>query len=459
MAAPENPPFPRNVALLVAGAFFMEILDASILTPAIPAIAGQFGVEAVDVNVAITAYLVTVAVLIPASGWMADRFGIRRVFIAAIAVFTLASVGCALSVSLPMLVGMRIAQGIGGAMMVPVGRLAVLRFSGKADLVRAIAVLTWPALAAPVLAPVLGGAIATVGSWRWIFLVNIPLGIIGFLLALKLIRGGPAQERTPLDWPGIVALGGGIAAALIALEHIRVTGTDWLLVGACGAGAVVLLAAALWHLLRTATPLVKLRVLRVRTLRITVSAGSLYRLVITAVPFLLPLQFQLQFGWTPFAAGLMVAALFAGNLTIKPITTPLMRRFGIRTVLLVNGVASVACFGLLAALRPGVPVALIAVVLYLSGALRSIGFTAYNSLAFSDVDGDELTHANTLNASVQELAAGLGIALAALLLSLLSSYPPVFLVLGALMAVTLVETLRLPGDAGAQVSGAGTRGR
>lgn len=459
MAAPENPPFPRNVALLVAGAFFMEILDASILTPAIPAIAGQFGVEAVDVNVAITAYLVTVAVLIPASGWMADRFGIRRVFIAAIAVFTLASVGCALSVSLPMLVGMRIAQGIGGAMMVPVGRLAVLRFSGKADLVRAIAVLTWPALAAPVLAPVLGGAIATVGSWRWIFLVNIPLGIIGFLLALKLIRGGPAQERTPLDWPGIVALGGGIAAALIALEHIRVTGTDWPLVGACGAGAVVLLAAALWHLLRTATPLVKLRVLRVRTLRITVSAGSLYRLVITAVPFLLPLQFQLQFGWTPFAAGLMVAALFAGNLTIKPITTPLMRRFGIRTVLLVNGVASVACFGLLAALRPGVPVALIAVVLYLSGALRSIGFTAYNSLAFSDVDGDELTHANTLNASVQELAAGLGIALAALLLSLLSSYPPVFLVLGALMAVTLVETLRLPGDAGAQVSGAGTRGR
>ncbi|MCX2715011.1 MFS transporter [Mycolicibacterium sp. J2] len=459
MAAPENQPFPRKVALLVAGAFFMEILDASILTPAIPAIAGRFGVDAVDVNVAITAYLVTVAVLIPASGWMADRFGIRRVFIAAIAVFTLASVGCALSVSLPMLVGMRVAQGVGGAMMVPVGRLAVLRSSGKADLVRAIAVLTWPALAAPVLAPVLGGAIATLGSWRWIFLVNIPLGVIGFLLALRLIRGGPAPERTPLDWPGILALGGGVAAALIALEHIRVTGTDWMFVGACGGGALLLLAAAVRHLLRTATPLVRLRVLRVRTLRITVSAGSLYRLVITAVPFLLPLQFQLQFGWTPFAAGLMVAALFAGNLTIKPFTTPLMRIFGIRTVLLVNGVASVGCFGLLAALRPGVPVAVIAVVLYLSGALRSIGFTAYNSLAFSDVDGDELTHANTLNASVQELAAGLGIALAALLLSLLTSYALTFLALGAVMAVTLVETLRLPGDAGAQVSGAGMRDR
>ncbi|MGJ6122943.1 MFS transporter [Mycolicibacterium sp. Y3] len=443
------------MALLVAGAFFMEILDASILTPAIPAMAAQFGVGAIDVNVAITAYLVTVAVLIPASGWMADRFGIRRVFIAAIAIFTLASVGCALSASLPMLVGMRIAQGVGGAMMVPVGRLAVLRFSGKADLVRAIALLTWPALAAPVLAPVLGGAIATVGNWRWIFLVNIPLGVIGLILAFKLIRGDPAPARTPLDWPGIMLLGGGIAAALIGLEHIRVDGTDWLLVGGCGVAALALLITAVWHLLRTEAPLVALRVLKVRTLRITVSAGSLYRMVITAVPFLLPLQFQLEFGWTPFAAGLMVAALFAGNLTIKPATTPLMRRFGIRTVLLVNGLASVCCFGLLAALRPGAPVALIAAVLYLSGALRSVGFTAYNSLAFSDVDGDRLTHANTLNAAVQELAAGLGIALAALLLSQLTSYSLTYLVFGALMAVTLVESLRLPGNAGAHVSGAG----
>jgi MFS family permease len=252
----------------------MEILDASILTPAIPAIAAQFGVGAIDVNVAITAYLVTVAVLIPASGWMADRFGIRRVFIAAIAIFTLASVGCALSASLPMLVGMRIAQGVGGAMMVPVGRLAVLRFSGKADLVRAIALLTWPALAAPVLAPVLGGAIATVGNWRWIFLVNIPLGVIGLILAFKLIRGDPAPARTPLDWPGILLLGGGIAAALIGLEHIRVDGTDWLLVGGCGVAALALLITAVWHLLRTEAPLVALRVLKVRTLRITVSAGS-----------------------------------------------------------------------------------------------------------------------------------------------------------------------------------------
>jgi MFS family permease len=336
---------------------------------------------------------------------------------------------------------------------VPVGRLAVLRYSDKSDLVRAIALLTWPALAAPVLAPVLGGGIATLGSWRWIFAVNVPIGVIGFLLALKLIRGAPTPSTRTLDWPGLLALGTGIAGALIALEHVRVTGTDWGLVVGCAAAAVVLLGGAVWHLLRASSPLVQLRVLRVSTLRITVSAGSLYRMVITAVPFLLPLQYQLVFGWTPFAAGLMVAALFAGNLTIKPITTPLMRRFGIRTVLLVNGVLSVGWFGVLALLRPGLPIVLMAVILYVSGALRSIGFTAYNSLAFSDVEGDRLTHANTLNASVQELAAGLGIAVAALLLSQLASYPWTYLVLGALLALTIVESLRLPRTAGAHVSG------
>jgi MFS family permease len=175
--------------------------------------------------------------------------------------------------------------------------------------------------------------------------------------------------------------------------------------------------------------------------------------VITAVPFLLPLQFQFVFGWTPFSAGLMVATLFVGNLTIKPATTPLMRRFGIRNVLLINGFLSVGCFGLLALLRPGLPVVAMAAILYASGALRSIGFTAYASLAFSGIQGDDLTHGNTLNSSVQELAAGLGIAVAALLLSLLSSYPYAYLVLGALLAITLIETARLPRDAASHVSG------
>ena len=452
------------MALLVAGAFFMEILDATIITPAIPLIATTFGVGAVDVNVAITAYLVTVAVLIPASGWVADRFGPRPVFATAVAIFTLASIGCAVSVSLPMLVGMRVLQGLGGAMMVPVGRLAVLRFSGKTNLVRAIALLTWPALAAPVVAPVLGGAIVTVGSWRWILFVNIPIGIIGFLLSLKLIRGDANPSPRPLDWRGLLALGTGIAAALIALEGIRINDTNWMVVAVGFAVAALLLAVATWHLLRYRYPLVRLRVLRVPTLRITVSAGSLYRLVISAVPFLLPLQFQLVFGWTPLASGSMVAVLFAGNIAIKPATTPLMRRYGIRRVLLVNAVLSVGCFGLLSTFHAGMPIVVMAIVLFISGVLRSTGFTAYNTLAFSDVDGDELTDANTLNASVQELATGLGIAIGALALTTFTplaitagrgpgaAYAWTFLALGALMVVTIVETLRLPRDAAAAVT-------
>lgn len=447
-----NAPFPRAMALLVAGALFMEILDATIIAPAIPLIAESLSADAVDVSLAISAYLVTVAVLIPASGWMADRFGIRRVFIAAIVVFTLASVGCALSTSLPMLVGMRVLQGVGGAMMVPVGRLAVLRYSEKSDLVRAIALLTWPALAAPIIAVALGGAIVTFGSWRWIFLINIPIGIVGMVLAYRLVRGEPSQVRAPLDWVGLLLLGSSIGVSLLVLERVRSHGVGaWsTIVGV--AVAVVLLTVSVLHLLRTAHPLVQLRVLRVRTLRITVSAGAMYRAVIMAVPFLLPLQFQLQFGWTPLAAGLMVSMLFVGNLTIKPATTPLMRRFGMRNVLLVNGVASVGCFALLALLHPGLWVGWILVLLYVSGALRSIGFTAYNSLAFADVDGTELTHANTLNASVHELASGFGIAVAALLVSTLRGYSATYAVLAVVMAVTLIETLRLPGDAGSHVS-------
>lgn len=446
-------PYPRALALLVAGTYFMEILDAMMITPAIPLMATSLAVQPVDVNVVISAYLLTVAVLIPVSGWLADRFGVRRVFCVAIAVFTIASVGCAASVSLPMLVAARILQGVGGALMVPVGRLAVLRRAGKSDLVRVIALLTWPALTAPVAAVALGGAIATVGSWRWLFLINIPIGIAGLVLSRRLVHGDPAPSSPPLDWKGLLLFGSGVGLTLLTVEDARLDGPDWRWLLVTAPLAVSLLGWSVVHLLRHPAPLMQLRVLRVRTLRITVSAGSLYRAVVVAVPFLLPLQLQLEFGWTPLSSGLMVAALFIGNLAIKPATTGLMRRFGIRPVLLVNGIASIGGFMLLAAIAPGMPVAVLAAVLALSGVLRSIGFTTYNSLAFADVHGAELTHANTLNASLAELASGLGIAAAAVVLSAVDSYPVTYLVLAVLMAVTLIETLRLPREAGAHVSG------
>ena len=210
----------RGLALLVAGAFFMEILDGTVIAPAAPHIAADFGVPAVAINVAITAYVLTLAVLIPISGWLADRFGARRVFMTAIAIFTVASVGCAAAVNLPMLVATRVLQGVGGAMMVPVGRLVVLRTTAKPDLVRAIAYLTWPALLAPVLAPALGGVLSTYASWRWIFVINVPLGVAGLLLARRLVPDVRADEPPPLDWRGFALTALGVAALVVGLEDI-----------------------------------------------------------------------------------------------------------------------------------------------------------------------------------------------------------------------------------------------
>nr|WP_296772658.1 MFS transporter [Rhodococcus sp. (in: high G+C Gram-positive bacteria)] len=443
----------------------MEILDATVIATAVPAIAASFDVEAADVGIAISAYILTLAVLIPASGWLSDRFGVRRVFLTAIVVFVVASVGCALAPSLPVLVGMRVLQGAGGAMMVPVGRLAVLRATTKADLVHAIAYLTWPALTAPVLAPALGGAIVTYASWRWIFLINVPLGIIGLIVGLRLVAAVETPPTSkPLDWRGLILTTVGIAAVVLSLDTVRSDGTPWTAVGiGMGIGCIALTLTVI-HLRRTAHPLLDLTVLRIQSFRNTATYGSFYRMIITAVPFLLPLMFQLRFGWSPFVSGLMVIALFAGNVLIKPATTPLMRRFGIRTVIVADGVLSVLCFGAIALVGVHTPAVVIAAILVISGALRSIGFTAFNTLAFSDVESERLTHANTLHATAQELFAGFGIALGAIALTLATgiaeglgrgpgeAFSWSFAALGALMLVVVAGGLVLPKGAGAAVT-------
>jgi EmrB/QacA subfamily drug resistance transporter len=457
----------RGLALLVAGAMFMEILDGTVIAPAAPHIGASFGVPAVSVNVAITAYVLAVAVLIPISGWLADRFGARRVFTTAIAVFTLASTACAAAPSLPWLVAARVVMGIGGAMMVPVGRLVVLRTTAKTALIRAIAYLTWPALTAPVIAPALGGVLSTYASWRWIFLVNVPLGLAGLVLAGRLVPDVRAPGSPPLDRRGFLLMAGGTAALVVGLEDVGSARPDAVVAVAGLGGGVLLLAAAVAHLLRTPRPLVDLRVLRVATYRVTALAGSGYRAAITAVPFLLPLFFQLGFGWTAARAGLVVIALFAGNVGIKPATTPLLRRFGIRTVMLGAIVGGALCLLALALLQPTTPLPVVLVLLLLSGIARSIGFTAYNTVAFADVPAERMNPANTLLSTLQELGGGLGIAVAALLVRLgeplsasagLGSGPAAaFRVAFVLLAVALLAPLfaavRLPRAAGAVVTG------
>ncbi|MCU7728702.1 MFS transporter [Actinoplanes sp. KI2] len=451
----------RRLALLVAGAFFMEILDATVIAPAAPHIAEDLHVTAVSINVAITAYVLTLAVLIPISGWLTEKFGARRIFTFAVALFTLASAGCAAATSLPMLVATRVLQGVGGAMMVPVGRLVVIRTTAKTDLVRAIAYLTWPALVAPLVAPALGGVLSTYASWRWIFLVNVPLGLAALVAARVLVPDVRADDPGRLDTRGFLLAAGGIAALVFGLEGVAAERPRWAVAVGALAFALLALAGTVRHLLHADRPLVDLRILSLKTYRVTALGGSAFRAVITAIPFLLPLFFQLGFGWSAARAGLVVIALFAGNVGIKPATTPLMRRFGIRTVMLGSVLASAACLAGIALLEPATPLPLLLGLLLLSGIFRSTGFTTYHTVAFADVPSPRMTSANTLMSTVQELGGGLGVAVGALLVRLGggvgahgdAAFRFAFVVLAVLLVVPAVEAFRLPRTAGNVVAG------
>jgi EmrB/QacA subfamily drug resistance transporter len=453
-----------GLTLLVAGTFFMEILDGTILSTASPAVARSFGVASNSISVAITAYLLTLAVLIPLSGWLTERFGVRRVFLVAIAIFTIASAVCAISTSLPELTVIRVVQGVGGAMMVPVGRLTVLRSTGKADLIRAVALLTWPALVAPIAAPFVGGLITTYASWPWIFLINVPLGAIAFVAALRLV---PRQERgavPSLDWLGFVLLAVGLGAltylgSLLSAQRIDVVAS---IVSAVVGVSVT--AVAILYLLRARLPLLDLRNLRIETFRITHAGGSLFRLTISAVPFLLPLFFQDALGWTPLEAGSVVLVLFVGNLAIKPATTPLLFRFGFRTVLIWSTAGAVVSMVLTALVTGVTPIAILVLLMFFSGVTRSLGFTAYNTIAFADIPSDRTTSANTLASTVQQVASGLGVAVGAVALraaqpisglwgarDAVTDFHVAFVILAVLALIAFVEALLISRTAGDSV--------
>lgn len=460
-AASESKWQPR-LALLVAATFFMEFLDATVLTTAIPSIAADFKVASADVNITMTAYLVTVAMGIPLSSWLAERFGARRIFCMAIAVFTVASVLCAASQDLTILTMSRVAQGAGGAMMVPVGTLVVLRGTPKPELLRATAFLVWPGLLAPVLAPLVGGVFTTYLSWHWIFLINVPLGLAAFIAALRLVprKGGDTGRR--LDWLGLGLTTFGVGSLVVGLEVVGAHGAGAVPTAVLVAGALALAGAA-WWMLKAKAPLFDLRVFATRTFRATSTGGFVYRLTISSVPFLLPLLFQDGFGWDPLKSGAMVAAVFIGNIGIKPTTTPLIRRFGFKPVLVFASFASAVTFVACAMLTAGTPEPLIFALLLASGAFRSIGFSAYASVQYADIVPAELPSANAVSATLVQLATGGGIAVGALFLRLFdhaslfggghsAAYRGAFIAMAALMLLSTADSLTLHRHAGAEVS-------
>jgi len=351
--------------------------------------------------------------------------------------------------------------------MVPVGRLTVLKTTPKPQLIKAIATLTWPALVAPILGPPLGGFITHYASWHWIFYINVPLGIIAMILAWRLFPQQPADQPKHFDKPGFVLTGLAMLALVTGLELISQDHILW-------ATAVLLLAAgaamsvlAVRHLSRSAAPMVHLGSLVIPTFRISMGGGSLFRITISAVPFLLPLMLQVGFGMDPFHAGLLVLAVFAGNLAMKPATTPLIRRFGFRPVLVVNGLLSVFSLLFCAFLTPGTPDWLIMLLLFLVGLSRSMQFTGISTLAFSDVPASHMADANTLFSTALQLSVGLGITVGALgtrfgeqLVERMQwqavpgmSFKIAFVVIAVITLFGWLDMLRLKPDAGATVSG------
>ena len=412
-------PRQRNVALLVAGCFFMENLDGTIVTTAAPSLAKAFAVPVAAVSSVITAYLVTLAVLIPVSSWMTRRFGARRIFLTAIVVFTLASLGCALSGGLPMLVAMRVVQGIGGAMMVPVGRVAVYTGAAKQDLIRLVAFITWPALLAPVIAPLLGGLLATYASWRWIFLINVPLGVIAFVVASRLINDTDHARPGRLDVVGVLLTAAGFGGLAYAAHLIAESP------GVIGYVAVVvalgLTATSVWHLRRTRDPLLNLSVLKIRTLRFFVSVGSWYWIVVGAIPFLTPLLFQQGLGWSPVRSGAVVLMIFVGNIAIKPTTTGMLNRFGFRPTLLTAAVILVLTTAGIGLVSGSTPLVIIGGLLLVSGMARSVGLTVFNTIGVSDLEPEDVPDANAMMATSQQLCIAFGVAFATVALRVGSS--------------------------------------
>lgn len=402
------------IALLVAGAFFMENLDGTVIATALPQMAISFGARPVDLNIGMSAYLLTLGVFIPISGWISDRFGARLVFTTAVVIFTLASVLCGFANGVGSFVAMRILQGIGGAMMVPVGRLVVLNNTPKEKLISAIATITWPALVAPVLGPPLGGFITDHASWRWIFFLNLPLGILAFAFALILIPETKSTVRPPFDWIGFVLSGIGLASLMYGLELVGRPDPVWLEASAYVIAGLALLTVALFHFLRTEHPLIDLSGMKLPTFAITISGGSLFRTAIGAVPFLVPLMFQVGFGLSAFHAGMLTLAIFAGNLAMKPATTPILRRFGFKPVLVVNGILNAVFITACALFSPDTPLWFIVPVLFIGGMCRSMHFTALNTIAFADIPPQQMTGANTLFSTVFQLTMGMGIAVGAI---------------------------------------------
>ena len=459
----------RLTALIVACALLMQNIDGTVVATALPAMAATFGSDPLHMNVALTSYLLSLAVFIPVSGWIADRYGARSVFRAAIGVFTVGSVLCGMAGSLPVLVAARIVQGIGGAMMVPVGRLLLLRTVAKSELVAAMAWLTTPALIGPVLGPPLGGFLVSYADWRWIFDINVPISVVGMVLVTLYVPDVREPSPGRLDVPGLVLSGVALACLMFGFETAGRGMLPWPAVAGLIAAGLFAGALYFWHAAsyrrQGRDPLLDLTLLRIPTFAISVTAGSLFRVGVGAVPFLLPLMLQLGFGRTAAESGMITFASALGAIAMKPAAQWALRTFGFRMTLSWNGAVSAVLVGAMAFFRPSWPLAALYAVLILGGFLRSLQFTAYNTIAYADIPRERMSAATSLYSTLQQLSLTLGITIGAAVLEFATTLsgleaPSTWDFSVAFLAVALfslaaspLSFFRLPDSAGQEMSG------
>ncbi len=453
----------RIVPLIIAVALFMENMDSTVIATSLPAIATDIGTNPLALKLAVTSYLLSLAIFIPASGWTADRFGARTVFRAAIAVFMLGSIGCALSGSLTDFVIARIVQGMGGAMMTPVGRMVLVRTISKRELVNAMAWVSTPALIGPVLGPPVGGFITTYATWHWIFIINLPIGLLGIVLATRYIEDIRAEKHERFDVVGMVFAGLGIAGVAFGFSVLGLNFLPWTVVVGLIVGGACFIGAYFVHARHTAIPALDLTLFRLPTFRASVAGGFMFRLGLGALPFLLPLMLQIGFGMTPFQSGMVTFATALGAMGMKWATGPILRRFGFRTVLVANALISAVFLGVCAGFTATTPVAIMTGLLLLGGFFRSLQFTSINSIAYAEVEPSRVSRATALISVAQQLSISSGVAVGAMAVELTVQYrgggplqaadfPPAFLAVAAISAVSAVIFARLPHDAGAEMA-------
>jgi EmrB/QacA subfamily drug resistance transporter len=454
----------RLIPLIVASALFMENMDSTVIATSLPAIAADIGTSPLTLKLAITSYLLSLAVFIPASGWTADRFGARAVFSIAIGVFMIGSIGCALSQSVTHFVIARIIQGLGGAMMTPVGRLVLLRSIDKSALVNAMAWMTVPALIGPVIGPPLGGFITTYFSWHWIFLINIPIGCLGIYLALRFIDPIRSEDPERFDLLGLVLAGIGLAGIAFGLSVAGLNLLPWPIVAALVGIGTVSMTLYVIHARRTASPVLDFSLMRLVTLRAAIIGGFLFRLGIGALPFLLPLLMQVGFGLSPFQSGMVTFGSAVGAMGMKTLAARIIRTFGFRNVMTVNAVASSVFLAACALFTVTTPLMLILIILVVGGFFRSLEFTAINTVAYAEVETAQMSRATTLVSVNQQLSISAGVAIGAFSVESTmlmrgmtelsaSDFAPAFLVVSLISATSAWFFWQMPDDAGHEISG------